>query len=53
LRAWSAADELLVSFLEEKNPDSVKALNELGNVFMLLKDEEEANKYYNRAKRKN
>lgn len=43
----------IYQILLEKNPDSVKALNELGNVFMLLKDEEEANKYYNRAKRKN
>jgi len=28
LRAWSAADELLVSFLEEKNPDSVTIYND-------------------------
>ncbi len=28
LRAWSAADELLVSFLEEKNPESVIIYND-------------------------
>ena len=28
LRAWSAADELLVSFLEEKNPESVTIYND-------------------------
>ena len=28
LRAWSAADELLIDFLEEKNPESVTVYND-------------------------
>lgn len=41
----------IYDYLLQKDPESVKALNKLGDAFTLLQNEQEANKYYDLAKK--